>query len=435
MEEKFVDITRLLITVSSLNSVLNPLVQKHNLRVSYLAYHIASKISYSVEFLRNVIVASLFHDIGILFFNSKKQANLLLKETGIEIEIDKNIYFHAYIGYELLRHYPLFAKVAKIIRYHHHSFQKYVEANGEIPFTSQIILLADRIDVFMLNRLESGKSISKAVEELKEGLLVGKGTLFHPKLVDVFLKDVEKEALWFELYAQPSYLEEDIAKLLKELTFCLSQKEFLRTIDFFGSLIDFKSSFTATHSSGVAQTAVHLASLFSFSQSELRKMKVAGLLHDIGKIVVPKEILEKPARLTPEEFDLMKSHVFHTYKILSRFVNDPNVVEWASYHHEKLNGKGYPFKLRANQISLGARIMAVADVFTALAEERPYKKGLSVDEAMKVIKKMAENKELDSDVVKVLEKNLEAIDKGRKIVQAKARRFYESLRKKFAEFQ
>ncbi len=434
--ELFVDITNLLVTVSSLSSILNSSIQKHNLRVSFLAFNIANKISYSVEFLRNIAVAGLFHDIGILFFNSKEQAELLLKESELSKESEKIIHLHAYVGYEFLRHYPLFSKVARIIKHHHKTFSEYVEAKGKIPLSSQLIFLADKIDVYMSSRIESGVSISKAVESLKKKISAGRGSVLHPRLVDIFLNHfADKEALWFELYAEPFYLEEDIAKLLSELTFYLSQKEFLRTIDFFGSIIDFKSSFTATHSSGVAQTAVHLASLFSFSQSELRKMKVAGLLHDIGKIVVPKEILEKPARLTPEEFDLIKSHVFHTYKILSRFVNDPNIVEWASYHHEKLNGKGYPFKLRANQIPLGARIMAVADVFTALAEERPYKKGLSVGEAMKVIKKMAENKELDSGVVKVLEKNLEAIDKGRKIVQAKARRFYESLRKKFAEFQ
>ncbi|SMP19023.1 HDIG domain-containing protein [Desulfurobacterium pacificum] len=433
--ELFVDITNLLVTVSSLSSILNSSIQKHNLRVSFLAFSIANKISYSVEFLRNVAVAGLLHDIGILFFNSREQAELLLKESGLSKESEKIIHLHAYVGYELLRHYPLFSKVARIIKHHHRTFNEYVEAKGKIPLSSQLILLADRIDVYMSNRIESGVSISKAVESLKKKISAGRGSILHPRLVDIFLNHLaDKEALWFELYAEPSYLEENISKLLSSLNFRLSQREFLKVINLFGYIIDFKSEFTATHSSGVAQTAVQLASMFSFSQSELKKMRIAGLLHDIGKIVIPSEVLEKPDRLTEEEFDLMKSHVFHTYKLLLRFVSDSNILEWASYHHEKLNGKGYPFKLRANQIPMGSRILAVADVFTALTEERPYKKGMTVREVLNILKKMAENRELDYRVVNVLEEKVDIINRGRQIAQEKARKFYEKLKEKALQF-
>uniref|UniRef100_UPI0026214EF4 HD-GYP domain-containing protein n=1 Tax=Desulfurobacterium sp. TaxID=2004706 RepID=UPI0026214EF4 len=142
----------------------------------------------------------------------------------------------------------------------------------------------------------------------------------------------------------------------------------------------------------------------------------------------PVDILEKPARLTSNEFYTMKSNVFHTYRILSRFIGDKDIVEWASYHHEKLNGKGYPFRLRANRIPLGSRIMAVADIFTALTEDRPYKKSLSSREAIKILIHLAEKGEIDSQTVKILEKNLKFIDRSRKVSQEKAAKFYREIR-------
>jgi len=432
--EKFIDISRLLVTISSLTSVLNSSIQKHNLRVAYISLSLAGKVTFSVEFLRDIILAGLFHDIGILFLDSKNQADLLLSDE-IDAKESNLIHLHAFIGAELLRNYPIFSKVWKTVKYHHKSFKEYEESRGEVPFSSQIIFLADRIDTFMSKRLEMGKSLGECMDLLERKLLENRGTLFHPRLVDVFFKQfLKKEAFWFELYAEPSYLESSIVSALNDLSFSLNEREFLKLLSFFTYIIDFKSEFTATHSTGVAQTAVQLASFFILSQEEIINMKIAGLLHDIGKIAIPSDILEKPGRLTPQEFEIMKSHVFHTYKMLSKFIPNRNVIEWASYHHEKLNGSGYPFKLRANQLSLGARIMAVADIFTALTEDRPYKKSLSVEETLKILKGMVEKGEIDKRVVSVLEKNLDKINKGREISQCKALTLYRRLKDKVSQF-
>ncbi len=282
----------------------------------------------------------------------------------------------------------------------------------------------------MISQIQQGLTPIKATEKLKKKLTVNRGKLFHPKLVKIFFNHLlHREALWFELYSDPSYLKETVTELLENFSILITKREFLKIIELFGYIIDFKSKFTATHSSGVAQVAVQLALYMSFSQDEVKKMRIAGLLHDVGKIAIPSEILEKPGKLTEEEYNLMKSHVFHTYKILSRFIDDDNIVEWASYHHEKLTGNGYPFKLKAPSLSRGARIMAVADIFTALTEERPYKKGLSARESIQIIKSMAENEELDREVVKTFERNLTTINKARIIAQEKALEVYKSLKR------
>ena len=424
-ESSYFKTSELFAEVSNLSACFDPALRGHNFRVFLIALPIASKLSFSRNFLFNLSVASLFHDIGILFLKEREQESLLREENFQ----GKAIHLHAFAGYKLLNEFPVFKKAAEIIRDHHRTYLEHLANPGKYSFASQIVFLADRIDIWITNRLEKGESLLKAVSSLREKLERGRKTLFNPKLLDIFFSSYySKEAFWFSLYTEEEYVKESVLNWLNKISFSISIGEFLKIVKLFGFIIDFKSPFTATHSSGVAQTATHLASYFHFSQEELRKIKIAGFLHDVGKVFIPIDILEKPARLTDNEFFIMKSHVFHTYRILSRFIRDDDTVKWASYHHERLNGKGYPFKLRANRIPLGSRIMAVADIFTALTENRPYKKALSSSEAMKILLQLAEKGEVNSQIVKTLEKNLKFIDRSRKISQEKAEKFYREIR-------
>jgi putative nucleotidyltransferase with HDIG domain len=251
---------------------------------------------------------------------------------------------------------------------------------------------------------------------------------FNTKLVDILLNKVlVRESFWYE-YLNAECLKESLTFILTNFERKLPFEIFENMSQTLAYIIDFKSPFTATHSSGVAQTAATLASLMNFTAADLQKMKIAGLLHDIGKVGIPIEILEKPGRLNEEEIGIMKSHVFFTYRILSKINLDRNILFWASFHHEHLDGNGYPFKLDAKRLCLGARIMAVADIFTALMEERPYKKSLTTKEAVEIIDKMVEAGKLDKKVVDVLKTNLEKVDYQRKIAQKKARMMYDKLR-------
>jgi len=425
LNTNYYNISSLLAEVSDLSACFDKSLRGHNLRVSIISLAVATKLSFSREFLLNLLVASLFHDIGILLFKEREQVEIL-KEESVK---NKAINLHAIVGYKLLEKFPLFKKAAVIVRDHHRTYCEFISSPGKFVFPAQIVFLADRIDVWITTQIERGKTLLEAIGSLREKLERGRGKLFSPKLLDVFVRFyLEKEAFWFGLYTEEEYLKETVLYYLNSLDFSIDIKEFLRVVKLFGFLIDFKSPFTATHSSGVAQTAVHLASYFHFSQEELRKMKIAGFLHDIGKVLIPSEILEKPAKLSEGEFFLMKSHVFHTYRILRRFVRDEDIVKWASYHHERLNGRGYPFKLKANQIPLGSRIMAVADIFTALTEDRPYKRALSSEEALRILIQLSKRGELDSQVVSVLSKNLSAIDRSRKVAQERASKLYRELK-------
>jgi len=426
--EKTLDISKFLLAVSSIKSLADPVLSNHNYRVAYISFLIARRLTYNNEFLSNIIVAGLLHDIG-LFLTPPEDLNLV-KNPEVEEEGER-VNLHSEIGYKLLKGFPLFSKVALAIKFHHLPYSEYVLSGSPKPYSSQILHLADRIDVFVSAKLEGREPYGRVclvLPELEEYLKKISGRLLDPKLVKLFLDEIApQEAFWFELFSG-EYLKESLENFLSSFSMKLPFEAFYELAQIMAYLIDFKSPFTATHSSGVAQTATSLASLFNFTSPDLKKMKVAGLLHDVGKVAIPKEVLEKPGKLTMEEKNLMKSHVYYSFKILSKLELEKNIVEWASYHHETLDGKGYPFKLRAKELPLGSRIMAVADIFTALMEDRPYKRGLTLLKAVRVLDSLADANRLDKRIVNVLKQNLKSIETGRRTAQERARRVYNSLR-------
>lgn len=157
--------------------------------------------------------------------------------------------------------------------------------------------------------------------------------------------------------------------------------------------------YTFTHSIDVATISMVMARDLNKSDREVFEIGMAGLLHDIGKTKIPGEILNKPSKLTAEEFEVMKKHSYYSYKIVSTNNEIPfDVKAGILQHHEKKNGSGYPHGLKGDQIHPYARILTVADIFDALVTERPYKKGKSMREAVEMLLAMTD--ELDLDALK-----------------------------------
>jgi HD-GYP domain-containing protein (c-di-GMP phosphodiesterase class II) len=192
-----------------------------------------------------------------------------------------------------------------------------------------------------------------------------------------------------------------------------------------GMIVDFKSPFTATHSSGVAQCSMLLAEMAGMSESEVKLIEIAGLLHDLGKLVVPNSILEKPGGLTQSEMAVVKQHTYHTFSILTTIAGLQMIAEWGAYHHERLDGKGYPFRREAHEINLGARIMAVSDIFTALAEDRPYRKGMEAERIKSILQDQASRGIQDPRIIKLLLENMEEVCKAVTERQEQARHYYQ----------
>ena len=164
--------------------------------------------------------------------------------------------------------------------------------------------------------------------------------------------------------------------------------------------IDAKSRWTAGHSARVAQLSLQIGRTFGLSDTELETLQIGGLLHDAGMIGIPSNLIDKSDRLTEEEQLMIREHPSIGVKILAPVSTRHDVITLVSQHHERYDGTGYPRGLSGDNICRGARIIAVADTYDALVSDRPYRTGLSHDEAREIIQGET-GKQFDPDIVRV----------------------------------
>ncbi|MCP4653757.1 MAG: HD domain-containing protein [Candidatus Omnitrophica bacterium] len=201
----------------------------------------------------------------------------------------------------------------------------------------------------------------------------------------------------------------DLEETIKERSFELKltnaklQRIIQETISALSFAIEKRDPYTAGHQQRVAQLTSAIAEKLGFSLSRIKGLHMAALIHDIGKIYVPAEILSKPAQLNKIEFDIIRLHSKVGYDILHTIEFPWPIAQAVLQHHERLDGSGYPFRLTDDEISMEAKIIAVADVVEAMASHRPYRPALGMDKALKEISK---NKGIlyDPTIVTVCEK-------------------------------
>jgi putative two-component system response regulator len=165
--------------------------------------------------------------------------------------------------------------------------------------------------------------------------------------------------------------------------------------------IDLRDGYTGAHSEGVARNAVAIGAAMGLSAEEIEALRLGGLVHDVGKIGVSDEILRKPGRLTPNEWQQMQAHTTMGEQILQSVEGLHHLVPLARSHHERLDGSGYPDGLHDEEIPLLVRIMSVADVFDAYTGERPYHAGRSLQEGLELLREEAYLGRLDATIVQI----------------------------------
>lgn len=196
------------------------------------------------------------------------------------------------------------------------------------------------------------------------------------------------------------------------------QKLVLGSIKALVTMLDSRIPREYTHSPYFSNLVVAIAQQMHLDEKQIQSLKYASLLHDAGKIDIPLEILTKTTKLTPKEYNIIKSHPLRGAKILKHLQNLKPVIPIIMHHHEKYNGTGYPSRLKKRQIPLGARIMAVADAFEAMVYGRPYRERMAIPEAIKEIKRKS-NIQFDPKVVEAFLKVIRKI-KTKKYLQAKS---------------
>ena len=180
----------------------------------------------------------------------------------------------------------------------------------------------------------------------------------------------------------------------------LSNEHMLEVVSSLAAAIDAKDTYTKGHSSSVSRYAEALARAASLPAHEVERIKLGAMLHDVGKIGIPEHILRKPTALSDDEWAIMKQHpAIGADKVLKPNKSLHDLIPMVKYHHEHIDGTGYPYGLKGDEIPLSARIVAIADAFHALISDRPYRKGLTVTRACEILK-MGAGVQWDKDLIR-----------------------------------
>lgn len=352
--------------------------QRHGERVAYIAMRLGRALEFSKEELVQLTVAGLLHDIGAL--------GCFREYNGDPRILEK----HCLSGAAIVEDFPSGEVLTSAIKYHHETPDPLYSALRmpfeEVPLMARILSLADQIDLRLKRRLSSHRER----DEIIEWVTLETGTLFYPEVAAAFKRVAQKEAFWIDIE------QADLLQIALGLLFGQWQLPSTRELEVgftdelaatFADLIDQKSQFTARHSRSVAEAVEHLARRLGWNEERLHEIYVAGLLHDLGKLSIPKKILDKPGPLDISEIEIIRTHPYYTHRLLTEAGFPTRMVEWASHHHERLDGKGYPFALAGKEIDEGSRLMAIADIFVALTEDRPYRLAMTQVKAIELIQR------------------------------------------------
>jgi len=405
-----INLGNLILSLSDALDLASTKLALHQQRTAFISWEIGKAAGLDESRVERLFVAALLHDIGAL---SVEEKLALHQNETVNTEA------HCLKGELLFEDIPWLRDASKIVRHHHTSWEQWTDPiHDPLVLDSQVLAFSD----IMERSIQREGYILHQADELRQKARDLSGKEVHHHVVDLFLGMSEREEFWLDLVSPRLYSLLLHHGPFRKVEIDLSSISTITRM--FKNIIDFKSSFTATHSSGVAQCASTLSALFGLTEMEIDLLEVAGHLHDLGKLVVPNKILDKPGRLTKEEFDVIKQHTYFTFTILSTINGLQQVAEWAAYHHEKLDGTGYPFRKMAKELNIGARIMAVADIFTALAEDRPYRKGMDGAKIRVIMQDQSDRGLLDPNIVKILLHDMVDICKVVKEKQDEARCYF-----------
>ena len=380
--EKVIDIME-----KTLNHIDSRLID-HGKRVAYLMFKILEpQHKYDNKQLRDICILAMLHDIGA--YKTEEIDKMVVFET-----ID--VWEHSIYGYLFLKYYSPLKELAPVILYHHADCGEVKHLESSCQILAQLISLCDRADVF----LQYEKNASGFMEYLQKN----RDYKYFGYIIDMFLASgvdigtvfdgIDSDAVFNHVFLNTSLNADEVSGYIKMIIFS----------------IDFRSSQTVIHTVATTCVACILAGLAGVNENDIEKIKTGAMLHDIGKIGIPVNILESANRLNETDMEIMRTHVNVTEKILDGNVED-DIKHIAVKHHEKLNGTGYPKKLKIHDIGLYDRIVSVADIFSALCGTRSYKNVYPKEKIIGIMSDMSGliDPELVSLVIKHYDEIYEAV--------------------------
>ncbi|CDD63513.1 metal dependent phosphohydrolase [Firmicutes bacterium CAG:882] len=367
-------------------SILNPQLMHHSERTAYILYKmLLAEGRMNNQEMADYVLIALLHDIG----------TCKLEYIDHWAEYEKNdVWPHSIYGFLFLKYLSPLESKAEVVLYHHLDYNKHYVIKSQYIKIAEYLFMADKMDVVMSmpgtlesDYLQKYRNIKFSAEALALFLKANAQYKVLDNLKhDDYLKELD------ELIASVNFSEEYKRKFLQMLVY----------------IIDFRSEHTVIHTLATTIFAQELGEMMHLTAQEKYNLYYGALLHDIGKIAIPLSILEAPGRLTPKEMDIMKKHVEITDHILTGIVDD-DVREIAIRHHEKIDGSGYFRGLKGEQLTKPQRIVAVADIISALYGKRSYKEAFDIDKIKEIIKSDADNNKICPQVVGVALRNMNRI--------------------------
>jgi HD-GYP domain-containing protein (c-di-GMP phosphodiesterase class II) len=371
----------------------------HGKRVAHMAMAVGRALGLDQDRLDDLFEAALIHDAGV---STTREHDKLISQYSF-LEVD----WHCVRGQDLFLRFAPMAHLAPIIAYHHTAWSRLRNADNGLTrdtrLAANIIHLVDRVDALLARQPGVDPALMRpCVLEILEHT----GQDFAPEVLEAFRTVSAREAFWFGLDADALAVE--LAPHARHgHTRILSSSELTELATLFASIVDAKSPFTAEHSAGVGHLSAHLAARAGLDADVCERIEIAALLHDIGKLRIPDAILDKPGPLDARERATMNRHAYYTYLILTQITGFDEIAVWAAFHHENPSGGGYPFGESGAGLPLEARIVAVADVFQALAQARPYRDAMKPDRIMGILGSLARENRLDGDLVALIDEDLD----------------------------
>lgn len=365
-------------------------ILSHAERVTYTSFRLGQQLQLPQNELEELVLSALIHDIGVSTTGEKLKLADLQPHQGTASA-------HCKRGYELLKSTKLFSGLALNVLEHHNYY------SPDLRIIPAIIHLADRLE-FVIRK---DKYYLWQKEDVLAYFRSKEGTLFHPDVVEALERLTLIPSFWLDLqYENYQTFQEELQSFRRLLT--LDELEEIAQL--VATIVDSKSPFTGAHSQGVTRIAGFLATAMGMSEHRVRLIKIAGLLHDIGKLAIPDEVLMYPGPLDKKQRAIMKQHTYHTYYLVGSIGPGVQPLQrWAAYHHERLNGTGYPFALKAEDLEPESRLMAVADITQALLETRPYRQGLAHEKVKEILQNNVNAGHIDGEITALAIEHLDEI--------------------------
>ena len=364
----------------------------HSQRVTYSSLLIGKKLNFSDEDLFDLASYALLHDIGISSQDILSEGKY---RKIYEIEKKKD---HCRYGEQIIASFPFINPKKNIVKYHHEFYNGkgyYGIPKEAIPPFCRIISLVDELDTLFNPKKALFNERTQLI--IKDYITNNIKVLFFEDEANALLSVMDQK--FFEEINRDNF-DSLLLSMIPKINVTTTYQGIQKLVEMYANIINSKTEYTYTHTNDLISKVNILLDYYQLSEKDRHTLIIASHLHDIGKLGISNDILEKPGKLTEDEFAIIKTHPEMGYNILKDIVGFSEVANLVYSHHEKLNGKGYPRGLKAHEINFNTRLLTCLDIYQSLVESRPYRKGFTHQEAINIMNDMVNKNEIDGRIVR-----------------------------------